>query len=68
MEISKIDLDSILIDRDVVCMIPEHICLGNCLIAFGLEDGAIHIASKNPLGTDLTRRAKADYGQGGCTP
>lgn len=63
VEISKIDLDSILIDRDAVCMIPEHICLGNCLIAFGLEDGEVHIASKNPLGTDLIEEIRLITGR-----
>ena len=53
MEISMIDLDSILLDRDAVNMIPEDMCLGNCMIAFGKDENKIHIASKRDLDSNL---------------
>jgi type IV pilus assembly protein PilB len=63
VEISTIDLDSILIDRDAVSMIPEDMCLGNCMIAFGMDKGNIHIASKNDLDTELEGQVRLMTGR-----
>ena len=63
MEISIIDLDSILIDRDAVSMIPEDLCLGNCMIAFGKDENQIHVASKNPLDSSLTNQIRLISGR-----
>jgi len=63
VEISTIDLDSILIDRDAVNMIPEDICLGNCMIAFGKDENKIHIVSKNVLDSNLTDQIRLMTGR-----
>jgi type IV pilus assembly protein PilB len=61
--ISMIDLDSILIDRDAVNMIPEDMCLGNCMIAFGKDENKIHVASKNALDSNLTDQIRLMTGK-----
>lgn len=63
MDISMIDLDSILIDRDAVSMIPEDMCLGNCMIAFGKDDEKLHIASKSDLDADLAGQIRLMTGR-----
>jgi type IV pilus assembly protein PilB len=63
MDISVIDLDSILIDRDAVSMIPEDMCLGNCMIAFGMDERKIHVASKSELDAELSGQIRLMTGR-----
>ena len=54
-----VDLDNILMDSEVVKLIPEEICLSNCIIAFKREESIICVAAGISIDSNTVSEIKS---------